>query len=52
MHMGCIVIACNSGGPLESIVEGQTGFLCKPDETLWGEKMFGLLEDSSSSTKI
>jgi alpha-1,3/alpha-1,6-mannosyltransferase len=27
MHMKCIVMACNSGGPLESIEHGQTGFL-------------------------
>jgi len=24
------VIACNSGGPLESVVQGETGYLCKP----------------------
>lgn len=27
MYMGCIVIACNSGGPLESVANGETGFL-------------------------
>ena len=27
MHMGCIVMACNSGGPLESVENGVTGFL-------------------------
>jgi alpha-1,3/alpha-1,6-mannosyltransferase len=27
MHLGCVVIACNSGGPLESIEDGETGFL-------------------------
>ena len=25
------VLACDSGGPTESIVNGRTGFLCPPD---------------------
>ena len=37
MHMGCIVIACNSGGPLESIEHEKTGFLLKPQATLWAD---------------
>lgn len=28
MYMRCPVIACNSGGPMETIVHGVTGFLC------------------------
>ena len=35
MHMGCIVLACNSGGPLESIAHGETGFLLEPRATAW-----------------
>ena len=35
MHLGCIVIACNSGGPLESIEDGKTGFLRAPDQAIW-----------------
>ena len=30
MASGRPVIACNSGGPKESIVDGVTGFLCDP----------------------
>lgn len=30
MYAGTPVIACNSGGPLETIVDGETGFLCDP----------------------
>ncbi|XP_042329528.1 LOW QUALITY PROTEIN: alpha-1,3/1,6-mannosyltransferase ALG2 [Sceloporus undulatus] len=30
MYMKCPVIAVNSGGPLESIVNNVTGFLCEP----------------------
>lgn len=36
MHMGCIVIACNSGGPLESVADKETGFLIEPDHKKWG----------------
>eukprot|EP00803_Ostreobium_quekettii_P006351 evm.model.scf_1870.3 EVM.evm.TU.scf_1870.3 scf_1870:26597-28325(-) len=31
MASGRLVIACDSGGPVESIVDGETGFLCRPD---------------------
>ena len=37
MHLGCIVIACDSGGPLESIKHGETGFLRKPDSAVWAQ---------------
>ena len=42
MYMGCIVMACNSGGPLESVKDGETGFLLPPDETKWGNKIVEL----------
>ena len=31
MWLGAVVIACNSGGPLESIEDGKTGFLRQPE---------------------
>lgn len=31
MYMGCIVIACNSGGPLESVDHEKTGYLLSPN---------------------
>lgn len=34
MYMGCIALACNSGGPLESVKDGQTGFLMPPNLSL------------------
>lgn len=37
MHLGCIVIACDSGGPLESIENGKTGFNCTPKASVWAE---------------
>lgn len=39
MYMGCTVIACNSGGPLESIVHGETGFLLPPEPSLWTDQI-------------
>ena len=47
MHMGCIVIACNSGGPLESVSDGETGYLLSPIAQEWGEKIYSLLNLSS-----
>ncbi|XP_026190500.1 alpha-1,3/1,6-mannosyltransferase ALG2 [Cyclospora cayetanensis] len=31
MFVGCLPVACNSGGPKETIVHGETGFLCEPN---------------------
>lgn len=36
MYNGCIVIACNSGGPTESILHTKTGYLLSPDTEEWG----------------
>jgi alpha-1,3/alpha-1,6-mannosyltransferase len=36
MYMGCIALACNSGGPLESVEHGITGFLMPPNSEEWG----------------
>ena len=35
MQCGSIVIACNSGGPLESIENNRTGFLIEPNPNMW-----------------
>jgi len=50
MHMGCIVMACNSGGPLESVDHGKTGYLQEPKAELWGEKLFELFEQNDKGT--
>jgi alpha-1,3/alpha-1,6-mannosyltransferase len=39
MYMGCIVFACNSGGPLESVEDGKTGYLMSPNIEDWGKKV-------------
>lgn len=43
MHMGSAVIACNSGGPLESVEDGKTGYLVPPDGEQWGRKVIAIL---------
>jgi len=39
MYMGCIAFACNSGGPLESVEDGVTGFLMEPKTEVWAAKI-------------
>ena len=39
MYMGCIVIACNSGGPLESIAHFKTGFLLESKPKKWADQI-------------
>ena len=46
MNIGCVVIACNSGGPLESVEDGVTGFLLPPKTEIWGDKISEMLDAS------
>ena len=39
MYMGTPVIATNSGGPLETIVSGETGYLTNPDSSSYAERL-------------
>ena len=39
MYMKSPVIACNSGGPLESVSDCNSGFLLKSDYEIWASKM-------------
>ncbi|MEW5318970.1 MAG: hypothetical protein WDW38_010148 [Sanguina aurantia] len=48
MAAGRPVIACNSGGPLESIVHGTTGLLVEPDPESWAAAM-GQLSDPNAA---
>lgn len=43
MAAGRPVIACNSGGPVESVVHGRTGFLCDATPAAFAEAMGRLL---------
>ena len=43
------VIACNSGGPTESIVDGVTGFLCEPTPAAFAAAARRLLDDTEGA---
>lgn len=53
MFMGCIVLACNSGGPTESILDKQTGFLLPGDDIgAWSDKLTELLSQPKNSPAL
>jgi alpha-1,3/alpha-1,6-mannosyltransferase len=37
MALGCIVMACNTGGQLETIQHEYNGYLLPPVASIWGE---------------
>ncbi|XP_076009957.1 alpha-1,3/1,6-mannosyltransferase ALG2-like [Genypterus blacodes] len=45
MYCGCPVIAVNSGGPLESVADGETGFLCEPTAQAFSSAMERLVRE-------
>eukprot|EP00405_Crypthecodinium_cohnii_P046566 CAMPEP_0206575526 /NCGR_PEP_ID=MMETSP0325_2-20121206/30131_1 /ASSEMBLY_ACC=CAM_ASM_000347 /TAXON_ID=2866 /ORGANISM="Crypthecodinium cohnii, Strain Seligo" /LENGTH=462 /DNA_ID=CAMNT_0054080413 /DNA_START=26 /DNA_END=1414 /DNA_ORIENTATION=- len=45
MYARVPVVAVNSGGPLETIVEGTTGFHCPPEPQAWASTLRVLLPD-------
>ncbi|XP_043920868.1 alpha-1,3/1,6-mannosyltransferase ALG2 [Protopterus annectens] len=47
MYCRCPVIAVNSGGPLESVVNDVTGFLCDPVPGRFSEAMEAFIKDPS-----
>jgi alpha-1,3/alpha-1,6-mannosyltransferase len=50
MASGTPVIACNSGGPLESVVQGETGYLCKPLAEEFASAMKKLIKEGVSES--
>ncbi|KAK7365234.1 hypothetical protein VNO80_14132 [Phaseolus coccineus] len=46
------VIACNSGGPVESIKNGVTGFLCDPTPQEFSSAMAKLINDPQGAEKM
>ena len=45
MYCCCPVIAVNSGGPLESVADGETGFLCEPTADAFSKAMLKLVRE-------
>lgn len=52
MLRGTPVIACNSGGPLESMEHGISGFLLEQKPELWAEAMVTLATNSEKRAKM
>lgn len=52
MYARVPVIAVNSGGPLESIEDGQTGYLRPPEPAAWAEVIAKLLEDEGMQARM
>lgn len=50
MAAGRPVVACDSGGPRESVVSGRTGYLCPPDAGAWADAMAALLAGGEAAT--
>jgi len=46
------VIACNSGGPLESVVQGKTGVLCDPTPDAFATAMASFVKKSDLAIKM
>lgn len=52
MYMKCCVIAVNSGGPMESIINGETGFLVESNAKAFADKMALLVKGIINSNEI
>lgn len=52
MLLGRPVLACNSGGPLETILHGETGYLCQSTPYAFAEKMMLLIRDRSLAREL
>lgn len=52
MYMQRPVIAVNSGGPLESVAHGETGFLCEPTPAAFADAMARFVRDPESSRRM
>lgn len=52
MYMERPVIACNSGGPTETVVNGETGFLCEPSAVDFGRRMASFALETDLAGKL
>jgi alpha-1,3/alpha-1,6-mannosyltransferase len=49
MACGRPVVACNSGGPVESVPDGKGGFLCEPAAGPWADALEALLDAKAAA---
>jgi glycosyltransferase involved in cell wall biosynthesis len=52
MKFGTPVIACNSGGPCETVVDGTTGFLCESNADHFASAIRRFIDDPSLSERL
>lgn len=52
MYLQCPVIAANSGGPLETVADGTTGYLCDPLPDKFSEAMSKFVKDENLHKKL
>ena len=52
MYMKCPVIAVNSGGPLETVVDSKTGFLCEGTPEAFAAAMRKIVEEKGLANKL
>ena len=52
MYMRTPVVACNSGGPKESVINGKTGFLLDPEPVQWAEKMNYIAQNENAKKEM
>lgn len=52
MYMKCPVIAVGSGGPLETVVDSETGFLCEPTQQEFAKGMERIVKEKGLSKKL
>jgi alpha-1,3/alpha-1,6-mannosyltransferase len=52
MYAGTPVVAVRSGGPVETILDGKTGFLCEPTAESFGQALAKLLQDPDKTAAM
>lgn len=52
MYMKCPVIAVNSGGPLETVADGTTGYLCEQSKEAFAKAMKVIINDKSLAKQM
>ena len=52
MYMERPVLAVNSGGPLETVIDGKTGFLCEPTADAFAVKMAHFVQAPTARTEM
>ena len=52
MYMKCPVIAVHSGGPLETVADGETGFLCDQTKEEFAKAMTKFIRDTELSQRM